>query len=118
MNRQRGVSLSSLMVAVVILSIAALLAMKVLPSVMEYGKIAKAVKAVSQDSSLKEAGVPEIRTAFGKRQEIDNFKAVSPQDLEITKEGGALVIAFAYQDKIPLFANVSLVIDYESTSAK
>ncbi|MDP2810339.1 MAG: DUF4845 domain-containing protein [Rhodocyclaceae bacterium] len=118
MNRQRGVSLSGLLMGVALLIPAALLGMKVTPSVIEYYQILKAAKSVSEDSALKSASVGEVRKAFGKYQEIDNFKKIGPPDIEVTKDGGDLVIAFAYQDKIPLFANVSLVIDYEGNSLK
>jgi hypothetical protein len=51
--------------------------------------------------------------------QVSNFTKVEPVDLEITKEdGGEVVVRFAYLDKIPLFANVSLAIDYEGSSAK
>jgi hypothetical protein len=118
MNRQRGVSLSGLMVAATVLILVALLGMKVTPSVIEYYQILKAAKSVAQDSALKSASVGEVRKAFGKYQEIDNFKKIGPPDIEVTKEGGDLVVAFAYQDKIPLFGNVSLQIDYEGSSLK
>jgi hypothetical protein len=118
MKRQRGVSLSGLMMGIALLIPTALLGMKVTPSVIEYYKILKAVKAVAKDSALKSAGVGEVRKAFEKYQEIDHFKKVEPADLEVTKEGGELVVAFAYQDKLPLFANVSLLIEYEGSSLK
>lgn len=118
MNRQRGVSLSGLMMGIALLIPIALLGMKVTPSVIEYYKILKAVKAVGTDSALQGAAVPDIRKAFDKRADIDNFTKVGPADIEVTKEAGQLVVAFSYQDKIPLFANVSLVIDYEGSSVK
>ena len=118
MNKQRGVTLSGLLVGVVIVIAVALLGMKVAPSVMEYYKIVSAIKSVAQDSGVKDATVSDIRSAFVRRQEVGYFTKVGPADLEITKEGGEVVIAFAYQDKIPLFANVSLVIDYEASSLK
>jgi hypothetical protein len=118
MKRQRGVSLSGLLLGIAIIIPAALLGMKVTPSIIEYYKIKKAVMSVGQDSALQSASVGEVRKAFGKHAEIDNFKTITALDIEVTKEGGQLVVAFAYQDKIPLFANVSLVIDYEGSSLK
>jgi hypothetical protein len=51
--------------------------------------------------------------------QVDDFTKVEPADLEITKDdSGGLLVSFAYVDKIPLFANVSLSIDYEGSSAK
>jgi hypothetical protein len=118
MNRQRGVSLSGLLVGVVILSVLALLGMKVVPSVLDYYQAVKAIKSVAQDGSLKGGSVADVRKAFDRQREAGYFKNVSSQDLEVTKEGGDLVLSFVYQDKIHLFANVSLVIDYEASTAK
>lgn len=118
MNRQRGVSLSGLLIGLVVVSVLALLGMKVVPSVMEYYKIAQAIKSVAADNSLKSATVADVRRAFGKHQEIGYFTKVTSADIEVTKDGGDLVLGFAYQDKIPLFANVSLLIEYEASSAK
>jgi hypothetical protein len=118
MKRQRGVSLSGLMLGIALLIPAALLGMKVTPSVIEYYKILKAVKAVGKDNALQGASVADVRKAFDKYAEIDNFKVVTSQDIEVTKEGGQLVVSFAYQDKLPLFANVSLVMDYQGSSLK
>jgi hypothetical protein len=49
---------------------------------------------------------------------MDNVKSITPQDLDITKEGGELVISFAYTRKVPLFHNVSLVFDFAGASNK
>ena len=38
-------------------------------------------------------------------------------ELEIGKDGGEVVISFAYAKKIPLFANVSLLIDFAASTA-
>ncbi|MDP2824350.1 MAG: DUF4845 domain-containing protein [Sulfuritalea sp.] len=118
MKLQRGFTLNSLMIGSVIVALAALLTMKVLPDWIEYGKVVKAVKATAGDGSLKEASVAQVRAAFARRADIDEIKSVLPQDLEITKEAGELVISFAYTRKIPLFGNLSLVFDFEGSSAK
>jgi hypothetical protein len=118
MKFQRGVSLNGMLIGSVIFALIALLAMKVVPEWIEYGKILKVVKATAIDSSMKEATIPDIRSAYDKRADIDLIKSVTGQDLDIKKEGGELVISFAYTKKIPLFYNASLVFDFEGSSAK
>ncbi len=118
MKLQRGFSLNTLMLGGVAVALVALLAMKVAPEYMEYGTVVKAVKATAGDGSLKDASVAQVRTAYAKRAEIDNIKSLSEKDLDITKEGGELVISFAYTRKVPLFKNVSLVFDFEGASNK
>ena len=118
MKLQRGVSLNGMMIGSVIFALIALLAMKVLPAWMEYGKIIKVIKATTQDSSMKEATIPDVRAAYDKRADMDLIKSVTGQDIDVSKENGELVISFAYTKKVPLFYNVSLVFDFEGSSAK
>lgn len=116
MRKQRGLSLTTMLVACAVLFVGALVGMKVMPEWIEFGKIKKAVVATAGDGSLREGTVAQVRQAYQKRAEIDDIKSIGPQDLEITKEGSELVISFAYQKKVPLFANVSLVFDFEGAS--
>ncbi len=118
MNRQRGVGLSGLLIGVVVVVVLALLGMKVVPSVMDYFQVVKAMKTVAQDSSLKGGSVADVRKAFARQQEAGYFKGVTAADVEITKDGGDLVLSASYPDKLRLFANVSLLIEYEASSAK
>jgi len=114
---QSGVSLSGLLVAAVILALVALLGMKVLPELIEYFGIVKAVKRIASDPSSQDS-VAAVRRAFDSQATIDNIKAIKAQDLEITKNGGQLEISFAYQSQIPLFGNVSLLIDFQGSSSE
>ncbi|MBI5897771.1 MAG: DUF4845 domain-containing protein [Rhodocyclales bacterium] len=118
MKLQRGLSLNAMMIGGALIGVLALLAMKIIPEYLEYGAVIKAVKSTAADTSLKDASVAQVRTSFGKRAEIDNIKSLTEKDLDITKEGGELVISFAYTRKVPLFKNVSLVFDFEGASNK
>ena len=115
MKKQRGLAISGLMFWGVIIGIVAMLGVKVVPEVIDYYKILKSVKSTAANSSGKT--VPEIRTAFSKYAEIEHIKTVTPADLDISKEGSQVVIGFAYEKRIPLFFNVSLVIDFQGSSA-
>lgn len=116
MKFQRGVSLNGLLIGGVIFALVSLLAMKVLPEWIEYAKIVKVVKATAADPALKEASVAQVREAYSKRADIDVIKSISAQDLDISKEGDELVIAFSYSKKVKLFGNTSLVFDFEGSS--
>lgn len=115
MNRQRGVAISGLMFWGVIIAVVAMLGIKVAPEFIDYWKIQKSVKSVAAASSG--LTVPEIRKAYGKFQEVENIQTVQPADLDISKDGNEIVIAFSYEKRIPLFANVSLLIDFRGSSS-
>lgn len=114
-RRQAGVSLSGLLMAAVVLAVAALLSMKVIPEVIEYYQIVKAVKKVVQEPSTS-SSVAEARAAFDRQASIDNISAISGQDLDVTKEGERVVITFAYERRVPLFGNVSLLLEFQGSS--
>jgi len=118
MKKQRGVTLVSLVFFAALIILVALLGIKVAPEVIEYYAVIKDTKATAVDPASKDATVAQIRQNFDKRKLIDNITVVDGNDLDISKDGNDIVIAFAYTRKIPLYGPVSLVIDFEGTTAK
>jgi hypothetical protein len=113
-RQQQGITLLGLLFWAVIIGFLALLAMRVLPTVNEFMTIQKAVNKVALDGG---STVPEIRAAFEKQKDIEyTTDAVSAKDLDITKENDRIVIRFAYNKEIELFAPVFLLIKYEGQS--
>ena len=115
MQKQRGIALSGLLFWGVIIALLAVLGMKVAPEYITYYKIIKATQAVASSSNGKT--VSEIRAAFGKYMEVEHVSTITPADLDISKEGNEIVIAFGYEKRIPLFYNVSLLIDFQGSSS-
>ena len=111
---QRGVSLGGLMIGAVILIVIALIGLKVGPAYGEYFSIKKTVTALAQEKQGSTVG--DIRKAFDARAQIDDIEAVKASDLEITKEGSEIVIAFGYRKEVPLFKNIGLFIDFAGKS--
>jgi hypothetical protein len=114
MNNQRGVALSGLLFWGILIALLAVLGMKVGPEYLTYYKILKSVKTISNGASGQT--VPQIRAAFDKYADVDYQNTLKGRDLDISKEGNNIVIAFAYEKRIPLFYNVSLLIDFEGSS--
>lgn len=115
MKDQRGVAISGLLLWGFVLVFVALLGMKVVPEYLDYFKILKSVKSISAGAS--DQTVPQIRAAFDKYADVNYLKTIRGADLDISKEGNTVVIAFSYEKRIPLFYNVSLLIDFQGSSA-
>ena len=111
-RRQRGLGLIGLifigLIAVALLA----LGFRVVPAVVEYIAIERAVQKIKNEGST----VREIQSAFERHRTIDDITSITSQDLDITKEGDRIVISYAYQKKIPILDNVSLVIDFAGTT--
>jgi Tfp pilus assembly protein PilE len=111
---QRGISLTGLIFTLAVLGVIAVFAMKVFPTYLEYKSSKDAIAAAKATN-----GTPmEMRQTFDKNADINRIDSISGKDLVISKESGETELSFAYQKKIPLFTNVSLLIDYAATTAK
>ncbi len=114
-NRQRGVSLMGLIFGAVILIFVLLLGMKTLPPWLDYFAAKKLIIQIAQEQ--RGGSVNDIRRAWQLKASVDNVdNVVSDKDLEITKEGGEVVISFAYRKEVPLFANVGVYMDFAASS--
>ena len=113
-NRQRGVSIMGLILGSVVLIFVLLLGMKLFPPYLEYFT---AKKHITQIANEQRAGtVGDVRKAWQTKTAIDDVAAINEKDLEITKDGGEIVISFAYRKEVPLFANIGLFLDFAASS--
>ena len=110
--RQHGLSLIGVLFIGLIVVVLLLLGAKLVPAVVEYIAIERAVQKIKNEGNT----VGEIRSAFERHATIDDIKSISSKDLDITKEGDKVVISYAYTYNIPLMDNVRLVIDFSGTT--
>jgi hypothetical protein len=111
-RRQRGLSIIGLIfIGLIVVGLLAI-GFKTVPAVIEYIAIERAVQKIKNEGTT----VSDIKTAFSRHATIDDITSIGPQDLDITKEGDQIVISYAYQKKIPILDNVSLVIDFAGTT--
>ena len=115
-NKQGGVSFLVIFLIGVVVALAAVGALKIGPAYAEFSTVKKTIIAIAA-SEGRTGSVAEIRKAFDRRANVDDITAVTAGELEISKDGGEVVISFAYAKKIPLFANVSVCIDFAASTA-
>jgi len=109
-GKQKGLSLIALIVGLIVIAFIALFGMKVIPSYLEFRSAKNAIDAIAREQPG--ATVADVRRAFDNRSAIDDINTVKAADLEITKEGNAVLISFSYRKEVPLFNHVGLYIDY------
>ena len=110
-SRQRGISFLGLLFFGGFLAMAGVIGAQVFPTVIEYQAISKAANKASLGNS-----VSEVRNLFDKAAAIDDFKSVTGKDIEVTKEGDKIVVAFAYQREIHLAGPAFLTLKYVGKS--
>jgi len=109
---QRGLSIIGLIfIGLIVVGLLAI-GFRAVPAVIEYIAIERALQKIKSEGTT----VREIQAAFDRHATIDDITSISAKDLDITKEGDQVVISYAYQKKIPIVDNVSLVIDFAGTT--
>lgn len=115
-NRQRGMSMPGFIFTAMLLVLASIFGMKLIPSYMQYAAINNVFAAIAADPDMQKAPARDIRASFSKRASIDDIKAIKAEDIDVVSDGGKPVLTAAYAVKIPLVANISLIIDFSCSS--
>lgn len=110
-SKQKGISMFMLIFVLAVLGGVGAIALKALPSFLEYQS---AVKAINKAKS--ETTVAGVRAAFDRAADIDNINTIRGKDLEITKNGDEVVVSFAYDKEFPLFGPAYLLLKYKGES--
>src|SRR4029450_5803319 len=108
---QRGLSIIGLIfIGLIVVGLLAI-GFKAVPAGVEDIAIERALQKIRNEGTT----VQQIQEAFDRDARIDESASINWKDLDITKEGAQVVISYAYQKKIPIVENVSLVIDFAGT---
>jgi Domain of unknown function (DUF4845) len=111
---QSGITLVGLLFWAVLISMFALVLMKVFPAVTEYRTIQSMVNKAARDGG---STVQDIRNAFDRAASVEyGVTSITAKDLEITKEDDKVVVKFAYDREIELMDPVYLLLKFHGQS--
>lgn len=116
-RKQSGVSLIGTLFIGAILAFFFLLALKAVPAYTEFIAVERVFKQIA-DSSSVDTTVATIRRDYERRSYIDDIKSVAPADVVVSKNTGKVVLSADYERRIPVVANISLVIAFSASSSK
>ncbi|MBR0565705.1 DUF4845 domain-containing protein [Azoarcus sp. L1K30] len=115
--RQRGLSLISILIVGAFMAFVLLIGFRTVPAINEYLTIKRVVKIVA-DEGDNGSSISEMRRSFDRRGQIDDVSSITGADLEIRKVAGKVVVETSYARKVPVAGNVSLLFDFQASSAE
>jgi len=115
--KQQGLSLIGLLIVASLLGFALLIGFRAIPAVNEFLAIKRNIKLVAEEGD-NGVPTPELRRSFDRRSQIDDVVTITGADLDITKPGGKTLVEVAYERKVPVAGNVSLLFDFQASSAE
>lgn len=113
-NKQTGLSLIGVLIVGAILGFLFLIGMRTVPVVTEYMAVKRIMNAIIESNPSPETPITQLRGDFDKRAYIDEVRHVSGRDLVIVKRGNKFEMSVSYARKVPIAANVSLLIEFDT----
>jgi Domain of unknown function (DUF4845) len=116
MKKEKGLTLTGMVLASIAGGILLLLAFKIVPVYTEYFAIERNLKAMAIDPKVRNAGPKAVAGAWALRAAVDDLNSLDGEYIEMTKEGEAIVLTGEYSKKVPLVRNVSACFDFKPSS--
>lgn len=115
-GRQRGISMFGFMWIAVGIIFVAILGMKLVPAYIHSAQIAEIFKQIAADPGMRDAPIRDIKESYSKRASINYITDITADDIDINKDGGRLSLSANYSVKIPLVANVTLLLEFNPSN--
>ena len=115
-GRQRGISMIGFLFVAAVLVVVALVTFRIIPSYIEYYSVQKALEGAMADTN--DLSAQAIRRAVDRRLSADYIDSVNAKDVQVTKSGNIISASLAWEKRLPLVHNVSLVLDFEASASK
>lgn len=114
-NTQRGAGAVFVIAFVAMALVFVVMIAKIVPIYGEYGRVQRAIKDIAATNA---SSVAEVRSAFESRARAEGLSSITPEAIEVSREGDSIVIAFAYAREVSLAGPLSLLVRYDGKVRK
>ena len=114
--KQQGVTVVGMVLIAAGIVFVAVMALKLVPAYIEYATIKNHLRELARAPDTRDASPGEIMAAFNRRAQIDDITSVNGRDLDISREGGDVILSAYYETRIKMVGNISACIEFEPSS--
>ncbi|HEY9035271.1 MAG TPA: DUF4845 domain-containing protein [Pseudomonadales bacterium] len=116
-HSQRGMSTYTMIVFVLMLGFSGLFSFKVGMAVLDNWTVIEVLESLAKDNNARNMSSKQIRDFIEKKFEVNRIEHISVKDdVEIKTVKGGRQITADYEARMPFFANIDLVVKFESNS--
>ena len=116
-KRQRGLSMLGFLFVAAVVVTCVMIGFRVTPAYIEYYSVKKALEeALVNTKDLNSTA--EVRNAFQRRADAGYIESVSGKDIEVTKTKNEITASVSWTRKLPMVANVSLLLDFDASATR
>ena len=114
--KQQGVTVVGMVVIAAAIVFAVVIALKLIPAYVEYATIQNHLRELASAPDTQSGSPGEIIGAFNRRAQIDDISSVTGSDLDISKEGGNVILSVEYDKRVHLIGNIDACIVFNASS--
>jgi len=116
-HRQGGLTMTGFLFTAIVAVIAVMIGFRMVPPYIEYFTVKK-VMGRTLEETRQPFSLYQFRRDFDLKASADYIDSVKGSDIEVAKEGNNLVATASWTRTLHLVGNVSLLLEFESTSTK
>lgn len=113
-NRQTGVTFIGWLVLLLPMAVVLYAGIRLVPKYLVYTEVSRALTQLGQefsdDPSVTSAA---LKLSLEKRFDIEGIEFPTVQDVAFTREDGVWIAEVHYQDGVPLFAGISVTVNFD-----
>lgn len=112
-SRQSGLSALGLLVVLAVASFFLLCFFRIGPLYIEYFQVKEVLDDVLSPSLAANKPKHELLTALQRRFDVNRTEAISVKDIKFVETKGMLVVDGSYEKRVPLIANIDVVVKFD-----
>lgn len=117
-QQQRGLSFGGFVFGAFLLVLVSTFGLKLIPPYIEDAKIQSTFNDLVHEPDLQKATPKDFQNAFDRHAAIDDITAIKSSDIDISADGDRVVLSATYSVKVPMVANMSVLLEFNPTSGK
>jgi hypothetical protein len=116
MYRQRGVTAIGWLFLLVPIAIVVYAGIRLTPIYLNYIKVARSLEQLQDSTASSDAASAiVVRRALERYFDIEGINFPKVEDIVVRREDGQWVVDAIYEDGAPLFANISITVEFDKS---
>jgi hypothetical protein len=113
--RQRGVTAIGWLILLIPFAIIIYACIRLLPLYMNYMDVARSLNELTTEYRTGGATPQAIQESLQKRFDVEGVDYPTIKDISISRDGQGWAVEAAYYDQAPLFAHITLQVQFDKT---
>jgi hypothetical protein len=115
-RRQRGITAIGWMFLLIPIAIVGYAGIRLTPLYLNYMKVARSLEQLQDNTSSSDfATAGAVRTSLDRYFDIEGIEFPKLEEIGVRREQGVWIVDATYEDGAPLFANISITVEFDKS---